>query len=200
MLLFLQGLEKTWCEKRMEENRGLIHPVLLLSLNLSFDSFIFFPGVSGNNHLFLLGETNNHLFLLGETRRDQCLTAVILMLWYCSIVTGSKPDFLFSPHFSTFQPQAHHRQPLLLLGTHLARLGALPSVFFSSVSVWCLSHCRLVGSALVHHHVPGPHGPGRGRGQEEWAPYTSRHTAETLLLGSVPPLDQVLCTFLCLGK
>ena len=38
------------------------------------------------------------------------------------------------------------------------------------------------------------------QGTEEWAPYTSKHTTETLFLGSAPPLDQVLCTFLCLGK
>lgn len=172
MLLFLQGLEKTWCEKRMEENGGLIHPVLLLSLNLSLtlSFFFFFHWSFRNNHLFLLGETNNHLFLLGETRRDQCLTAVILMLWYCSIVTGSKPDFLFSPHFSTFQPQAHHRQPLLLHLAAIWRVWSAALCFFSSVSVWCLSHCRLVGSALVHHHVPGPHGPGRGGGQRNGLP------------------------------
>ena len=41
----------------------------------------------------------------------------------------------------------------------------------------------------------------RGRqGTEEWAPYTSRHTTETLFSGSAPPLDQVVCTFLPLGK
>ena len=120
-------------------------------VELVFDSFIYF---------FHWSFRKNHLFLLGETRRDQCPTAVILILWDCSIVTGSKPDFLGSHHFSTFQPQAHHLQPLLL---HLAAIWHVWSAalhFSSSISVWCFSHCGLVGSAEVHHHAPGPHGPG----------------------------------------